>query len=67
MAYIIVPRRGEPDICEGECRHIDCDGIRRQLDEMQPCPLCGVKPISGDRISRTADGKVAHWRCIYTA
>ena len=42
MGYGIVPPKGEPTICEGECNHRDCAAWHKFFDT--PCPIC-KKPL----------------------
>lgn len=70
MGYYFAPEFGkkEGQICKEECKHWDCQALRKQLKIL--CSVCGEKIEPGNPIyfDKIEDGKVvawSHFRCVH--
>jgi len=48
MGYGIIPKMGEPNICETPCDHRDCKANREDFIEHANCIVCGKPLLEGD-------------------
>jgi len=55
MATGIVPRQGEPTMCEQHCNHHGCNYWREFF--ASTCPLCGAKFKEGQRFYQIDPGR----------
>ena len=55
MAYGIVPRKGEPTMCEQQCDHKDCELWREFF--ASTCKICGKGFEEGQRYYQAESGR----------
>ena len=61
MAFGIMPKLGEPETCDGPCKHRDCAATRAMVDS--PCGICGEPIRSGDRFYNDPNDGLIHAIC----